>query len=76
MFKRQSKQQHETLQARGITPGKRSKTNKWGQASGGWSPTAAKQREICPTCDGARTWDAYDKKTNTWATIHCPRCAA
>lgn len=42
---KQARAQRAALKARGIKPGKQSNTNKFGQATGGWSPFAAPEAQ-------------------------------
>jgi hypothetical protein len=52
----------------------------YGQATGGWSPFASSAptkpvaHQLCRTCDGARTFDAYDRVRDGWFTYSCPDC--
>lgn len=67
-MKRSSKPQRsakKALKARGITPGS-TKTNKYGQATGGWSPFAApaKQMDVADDVE----YDAFDRAKGRWYT--------
>lgn len=78
-FRRQSRAAKAALKTRGIKPGKVTKTNKWGQASGGYSPFAASvgQADICGTCGmsgGGGTYAAFDRVAREWFTYNCPNC--
>lgn len=71
-MKRSSKPQRsakKALKARGITPGS-AKANKYGQASGGWSPFAAPAKQMDVVDDVE--YDAFDRVKNRWFT-HKPK---
>lgn len=57
------------LKARGITPGS-TKTNKWGQATGGYSPFAPTQGQMDVVDDVE--YDAFDRVERGWFT-HKPK---
>jgi hypothetical protein len=52
------------LKARGITPGKVTKTNKWGQATGGYSPFAAPKGQMNVADD--IEYEAFDRVKGGW----------
>lgn len=54
------------LKARGIKPGKVSKSNPHGQASGGWSPFAPPvgQQDVADDVE----YDAFDRVKGSWFT--------
>lgn len=65
-MKRSSKPQRsakKALKTRGITPGS-TKTNKYGQASGGWSPFAAPTGRMDVADDVE--YDAFDRAKGSW----------
>jgi hypothetical protein len=67
-MKRSSKPQRsakKALKARDITPGS-TKANKYGQATGGWSPFAApaKQMDVADDVE----YDAFDRAKGRWYT--------
>lgn len=67
---RQSRAQRAALRERGIKPGKTTKSNRRGQASGGWSPFAAPagQQDVADDVE----YEAYDRARGAWVT-HKPR---
>jgi hypothetical protein len=67
---RQTRAQRAALKARGIKPGKVTKSNPRGQASGGWSPFAppAGQQDIADDVE----YEAYDRVKRGWFT-HKPK---
>lgn len=71
-MKRSSKPQRsakKALKARGITPGS-TKTNKWGQATGGYSPFAAPTGQMNVVDDVE--YEAFDRVKGRWFT-HKPK---
>jgi hypothetical protein len=69
---RQTRAQRAALKQRGIKPGKVTKANPRGQASGGWSPFAAAPTpaRMEPVDDVA--YDAFDRAGRRWFT-HRPK---
>jgi hypothetical protein len=71
-MRRSSKPQRsakKALKARGITPGKVTKSNRYGQASGGWSPfgsSAPVPARMEPVDDVE--YDAFDRVKRGWFT--------
>jgi ligand-binding sensor protein len=37
-------------------------------------PAAPAHRAICTNCDGAGTYDAFDRAANTWFRYNCNQC--
>lgn len=70
MKSKAQRQAAKALKARGITPGKVSKTNKWGQATGGYSPFAAPSGQMNVADDVE--YDAFDRVKRSWFT-HKPK---
>jgi hypothetical protein len=73
MKSKQTRAQRAELKRRGITPGKVTKNNKYGQASGGWSPFGASApvpARMEPVDDVA--YDAFDGVKRSWFT-HKPK---
>lgn len=70
MFKRQTKPQRAALKARGVKPGKVTKSNPRGQATGGWSPFAppAGRQDIADDVE----YDAFDRARGGWFR-HAPK---
>ena len=68
MKTKQPRAQRAELKRRGITPGKVTKSNKYGQASGGWSPFAASPTpaRMEPVDDVA--YEAFDRVKRRWFT--------
>lgn len=66
----QNRAQRAALKERGIKPGKVTKTNRYGQASGGWTPfgPSPSQQDVVDDVE----YEAYDRVTGTWFT-HKPR---
>lgn len=66
MSRKQNRAEKAALKARDITPGTVTKTNKWGQASGGYSPFAAPkgQKDIVDDVE----YDAFDRVKRGWFT--------
>jgi hypothetical protein len=62
MKSKQTKAQRAELKRRGITPGKRTESNKYGQASGGWSPFAPTRQEVVDDVE----YDAFDRVKRGW----------
>jgi len=62
----QTKAQRTELKRRGITPGKVTKANPRGQASGGWSPFAAPKgrQDVVDNVE----YEAFDRVKGTWFT--------
>jgi hypothetical protein len=67
---KQTREQRSALKARDIKPGKVTKTNKWGQASGGYSPFAPAKGQMDIVDDVQ--YDAYDRVKRSWFT-HNPK---
>lgn len=63
---RQTRKQRAALKARGIRPGKVTKSNSRGQASGGWSPFAppAGQMDVVDDVE----YEAFDRVKRSWFT--------
>lgn len=61
-----SRTQRAALKARGIKPGKVTKTTPRGQATGGWSPFAPStgQQDIADDVE----YEAYDRARGSWFT--------
>jgi hypothetical protein len=73
MKSKQTRAQRSELKRRGITPGKVSKSNPKGQASGGWSPfgtSTATPARMEPVDDVA--YDAFDRVKGKWFR-HAPK---
>jgi hypothetical protein len=70
MARKQNRAEKAALKSRGIKPGKVTKTNKWGQASGGYSPFAAPAGRKDITDDVE--YEAYDRVKGRWFT-HKPK---
>jgi hypothetical protein len=68
---KQTREQRSALKARDIKPGKVTKTNKWGQASGGYSPFAAPAGRKDITDDVE--YEAYDRVKGRWFTHKAKR---
>lgn len=72
MKSKAQRQAAKQLKGRGIRPGKVTKTNKWGQATGGYSPFApsAGQMDVADDVE----YEAYDRvnKGGHWFT-HRPK---
>lgn len=71
-MKRSSKPQRaakKALKARDITPGN-AQANKWGQATGGWSPFAAPTGQM--DVDDDVEYEAFDRVERRWFT-HNPK---
>lgn len=68
MKSKQTRAQRAALKARGIKPGKVTKSNPHGQASGGWSPFAppAAPARMEPVDDVE--YDAFDRVKRGWFT--------
>lgn len=64
------RQAAKALRARGIKPGKVTKSNPRGQASGGWSPFAAPTGQMDVADDVE--YEAFDRVKRSWFT-HKPK---
>lgn len=76
---RRTREAKAALKSRGIKPGKKTKANPKGQATGGWSPFAAPtgQADICGSCGmtgGNGSYEAYDRVAGAWFTYKCGSC--
>lgn len=66
MKTRQSRQHRAALKARGIKPGKVTKANPRGQASGGWSPFASSPAPARMEPVDDVEYDAFDRAKARW----------
>lgn len=66
MKSKQTRAQRAELKRRGITPGKVTKNNKYGQASGGWSPFASSPGPARMEPVDDVPYDAFDRVKNRW----------
>lgn len=66
MKTKQTRAQRSALKARGIKPGKVTKTNPHGQASGGWSPFAASSAPARMEPVDDVEYDAFDRVKAGW----------
>jgi len=67
--RRHRKTGQNSLKQRGITPGKITKGNRHGQASGGWTPfgtSSVETKRMAPVDDVE--YDAYDRARGRWFT--------
>lgn len=67
---KQRREAKQALKSRGIKPGKVTKANKYGQASGGWTPfgPAERQQDVADDVQ----YEAFDRATGKWFT-HTPK---
>lgn len=70
MKSKAQRQAAKALKVRGIAPARKSGTNKWGQATGGYSPFAAPRGQMDIADDVE--YDAFDRVKGAWFT-HKPK---
>lgn len=70
MKSRAQRQAAKALKGRGITPGKVTKANPRGQASGGWTPFGPGPGQMDVVDDAE--YDAFDRVKRSWFT-HKPK---